>query len=317
MQRSWWQRRVEPRKLTALPLSFHDATPNPRDGKTIFALGTRERGELVRYDATTKQFVPFMGGISATDVVFSRDGKWAAYNAFPELTLWRSRADGSDRMQLSYSMVGEDKGFFPDGRSVAFNPFGKTMSLVSLEGGEAKTISDEGRPYFLDWSPDGSRILFVTSRPEAFEDLQLLDPATMKRTFLTKWKDFWGIRWTGEGKLVAALASRTGFRLFDMKSQTWSDWAIEPEPNAISKWGVSPDHQYLYYATSGTDPQLMRVRIGDNRAESVVDLKDFRFAMFIQFNGADEWISFAPDGSPVLTRDNGSQEVYALTVKWP
>jgi eukaryotic-like serine/threonine-protein kinase len=317
MRSGWWQRRVEPKQLTALPLSLHNAAPNPRDGKTVFALGTKERGELVRYDMKTRRFEPFMGGISASDVVFSRDGKWAAYNAFPELTLWRSRADGSDRMQLSHSMVGEDKGFSPDGKSVAFNPFGQNMSMVSIEGGQAKTISDEGRPYFLDWSPDGTQILFVTSRPEAFEDFNLLDPTTGKRTFLTTKKYLWGIRWIGEDKLVAALVSRSGFKLFDRKSQTWSDWAIEPKPNAISKWGVSPDRQFLYYATSGTDPELMRVRIGQIQAEPVVNLKDFHFAMFIQFNGADEWISFAPDGSPVLTRDTGSQEIYALTVKWP
>src|SRR5215469_946353 len=48
MRRSWWERRVEPRKLTALPLSFHDSTPNPRDAKAVFAIGTKERGELVR-----------------------------------------------------------------------------------------------------------------------------------------------------------------------------------------------------------------------------------------------------------------------------
>jgi dipeptidyl aminopeptidase/acylaminoacyl peptidase len=316
MHRSWWQRRIEPRKLTALPLSFHDATPNPRDEKTLFALGTSERGGLVRYDIKTKQFVPFMGGISATDVVFSPDGKWAAYNAFPEQTLWRSRTDGGDRMQLSYSMVGEDKGFSPDGKSVAFNPFGQVMSLASVEGGQLKTISDEGRPYFVDWSPDG-RILFVTTTPTASVNINLLDPATGKRTFLTKWEAFWGLRWIGENSLVAALASRSGFKLFDIKSQTWSDWAIDPPPNAFSQWGVSPDHQYLYYATSGSDPQLMRVRIGENRAELVVSLKDFHSAMFIQFAGVDQWISFAPDGSPVLTRDKGSQEIYALTVRWP
>ena len=320
MQRSWWQRRVEPKKLTALPLSLHDATPNPRDGKTIFALGTKERGELVRYDAKTKQFVPFMGGISGTDVVFSRDGKWAAYNAFPELTLWRSRADGSDRMQLSYSMVGEDKGFSPNG-NVAFNPFGENMSMVSMEGGQATAIPNpipgEGGAYFIDWSPDGSRLVFVTTSPKAFGTINLLDLATGKRVFLSKWQDFWGVRWIGADKLVAALNSRLGFKLLDQKTQTWSDWAIEPHPSAISQWGVSPDHQFLYYSTSGTDPQLMRVRIGQNQAEPVVSLKDFHFAMFIQFNGVDQWISFAPDGSPVLTRDTGSQEIYALTVNWP
>jgi len=28
-------------------------------------------------------------------------------------------------------------------------------------------------------------------------------------------------------------------------------------------------------------------------------------------------ISVAPDGSPVFTRDIGTQEIYTLTVKWP
>jgi hypothetical protein len=39
--------------------------------------------------------------------------------------------------------------------------------------------------------------------------------------------------------------------------------------------------------------------------------------MFVQLNGGDLWISFAPDGSPLFTRDIGTQEIYALTVKWP
>src|ERR1700730_12103772 len=101
-------------------------------------------------------------------------------------------------------------------------------------------MSDGGRPCFLDWSPDGTQILFVTSRPEAFEDFNLLDPTTGKRTYLTTMKDLWGIRWIGEDKLLVLLASRSGFKLFGRKTRTWSDWTIEPKPNAISKWGVSP-----------------------------------------------------------------------------
>ncbi len=218
-------------------------------------------------------------------------------------------------------MVGEDKGFSPDGKSVAFNPFSQGMSTVSIEGGQPTAIlnpvPDKAEAHFIDWSPDGSRIVFVTTSPDASSTINLLDLATGKHVFLSKWEGFWGARWIGDDKLVAALVSRSGFRLLDQKTQTWSDWTIEPKPNAISQWGVSPDHQYLYYATSGSDPELMRVRVGQNQAEPVVSLKDFHVAMFIQFNGADQWISFAPDGSPVLTRDIGSQEIYALTVKWP
>jgi hypothetical protein len=33
---------------------------------------------------------------------FSKDGQWVAYASFPDGTLWKSRADGSQRLQLSY-----------------------------------------------------------------------------------------------------------------------------------------------------------------------------------------------------------------------
>lgn len=312
MRRSWWERRVEPRKLTALPLSLHDSTPNPRDGKTVFALGTKERGELVRLDLKTKQFAPYLSGISAKDVVFSRDGNWVAYLAFPELTLWRSRSDGSDRLQLTHSMVLEGIGFSPDGKSIIFRDDRGNLSAVGLDGGQPTTLVNDRDSWFIDWSPNGSQMVFST--PGA---MNVVEVASGKRTSIPVPGEFWGARWMGEDKLVAAAALRTGFKVLDLNTQTWSDWEIQPSPSAISRWGVSPDRQYLYYATSGTDPQLMRVRIGENRAEPVVSLKDFHFAMFVQFNGADEWISFAPDGSPLLLRDKGSQEIYALTVKWP
>jgi eukaryotic-like serine/threonine-protein kinase len=311
MRRSWWQRHVEPRKLAALPLSLHNATPNPRDGKTIFALGTRERGQLVRYDPETKQFSLFMGGISAEDVVFSRDGKWAAYRSFPDGILWRSRVDGSDRLQLSYARVGESISFTPDGNSVTYDANG-TINTVSIDGGDPKVIVKERGAFLADWSPDGSKLVYSGGG-----GITVVDQPSGKRTVVESAGGTWGFRWIGEDNLVAASGLRSKFTLFNLKTNGWSDWPIEPEPRAVSRWGVSPDHQYLYYATSGTEPELMRVRVGENRAQPVASLKDFDFAMFIQLNGGDLWISFASDGSPLLLRDAGSQEIYALTVKWP
>ncbi len=311
MRRSWWQRRVEPRKLTALPLSLHNATPNPRDGKTVFALGTKERGELVRYDEKTKQFASFLGGISAEDVVFSKDGKWVVYRSFPDGILWRSRVDGSDRLQLSYARVGESISFTPDGNSVTYDANGN-INTVSIDGGDPKAIVKEKGAFLADWSPDGSKLVYSGS-----SGITIVDETSGKRTVVESAGGNWGFRWIGEDHLVAASGLRSKFTLFNLKTNGWSDWPIEPEPRAVSRWGVSPDHQYLYYATSGTDPELMRVRVGENQAQAVASLKDFDFAMFIQLNGGDLWISFAPDGSPLLLRDAGLQEVYALTVRWP
>jgi len=35
------------------------------------------RGELVRYDSASDQFIPYLSGISAMGLNFSRDRKWA------------------------------------------------------------------------------------------------------------------------------------------------------------------------------------------------------------------------------------------------
>ena len=61
-------------QLTAGPMSLSRPLPS-KDGKKLFALGTQLRGELVRYDAKSGQFVPYMDGISAMGVAFSRDGE--------------------------------------------------------------------------------------------------------------------------------------------------------------------------------------------------------------------------------------------------
>src|SRR5882724_12147643 len=50
--------------------------------------GALARGELARYDTKSAEFVPFLSGISADSVSFSKDGQWVAYVSFPEGTLW-------------------------------------------------------------------------------------------------------------------------------------------------------------------------------------------------------------------------------------
>jgi Tol biopolymer transport system component len=90
-----------PIQLTSSPLALSSPLPS-RDGKKLFVVGEADRGELVRYDLNSGQFVPFLGGISADFLAFSKDGQWVAYVSYPEGTLWRSKADGSERLQLTF-----------------------------------------------------------------------------------------------------------------------------------------------------------------------------------------------------------------------
>ena len=126
-----FQRYKQATQITNGPLSYDFAAPS-RDGKHIFAIGTKPRGELVRYDARTRQFVPFLGGISAIDPTFSRDGQWVAYTSYSDHTLWRSRTDGTDRLQLTYPPMAVSMPFIsPDGKQVSFS---EVRSLHNTHG---------------------------------------------------------------------------------------------------------------------------------------------------------------------------------------
>ena len=92
--------------------------------------------------------------------------------------------------------------------------------------------------------------------------------------------------------------------LFDFGTQRWSELA---KANAAAYPSWSRDGQYVYFLRWPTNPAVLRVRITDRNVERVVDLKDFRIAGYWGL-----WLGLTPDNSPLLLRDTGSQEIYAL-----
>jgi eukaryotic-like serine/threonine-protein kinase len=313
MKRGWFHRVVEPTRLTAGPLSYFDPVPS-RDGEQIFALGTKQRGELVRYDSKSKRFIPFLGGTSATNVTFSRDGNWVAYLSYPERALWHSRSDGTERLQLAPPLLG-NAAISPDGKRVVYES-SSNIYVIDSEGGQPQAIVNDFKSRLGDLSPDGNKILFYTALDQNQDETNILDLRTGKRSAAPALARFPGARWIADDKFVSQGPGST-FMVFEVKSQTWSGPIFEAKSEVVTKWGISPDHKYLYYTTGGSDPKVKRVRLGDSAAETIGTLKGFHFAAYIQIHGADTPLSVAPDGSPLLTRDTGAQEIYALSVKWP
>jgi len=128
----------QPVQLTSGPLSFSSPLPS-KDGKKLFVVGALARGELTRYDTRSAEFVPFLSGISADSVSFSKDGQWVAYVSFPEGTLWRSKLDGSQRIQLTYPpLTAVLSCWSPDGQQIVFYAFSgpkPKLYTVATQGG--------------------------------------------------------------------------------------------------------------------------------------------------------------------------------------
>jgi len=310
---------AEPIRLTNGPLSYDAPLPS-RDGKKIFAIGYQNRGELIRYDRGSKQFLPALGGISVTDVMYSSDGQWMVYLSYPDHTLWRSRADGSERLQLTYPPM---QVFFPhisaDGKQVAFTAGqeGEAAKIysMSMQGGDAKYLADGWGP---SWSPDGALLVFQAFSPDKksgdpeFSHLVTLDLASGKFSTIPDSQPMDGPYWPSPDMIVAGGAHNKLYS-YDRTAQKWSELADGP----IQAWITSPDSKYLYLTRETPDnPEAMRVRLADRKIEPVVSLKGLR-RVSDPVVGGNSWIGVAPDGSLLLSRGAGTQEVFALTVKWP
>jgi len=306
-----FMRRTQPPiRLTNGPLDYSGAVPS-RDGKQIFAVGTKRRGELVRYDVTSKQFLPFVSGISAIDPTFSHDGNWVAYTAYPDHTLWRSRADGTQRLQLTYPPVLVKYPFIsPDGKRVTFGTARGELYVISIDGGSPQKIA-ENNSSSGTWSPDGN-LLAVTVWPRgSAPKLQIFDFRTGRLSDVPSSQGLLGGQWVAQDMLVAAPANGTKLLIFDFKTQKWSDLVS----GGVINWATSSDYKYLYYTTGGSEPKAMRIRLADHKVETITSLKDLR--RVADWQQRNTQISVAPDGSAVFTRDVGTQEVYALSLKWP
>jgi hypothetical protein len=142
MGRSYDRRRgVNPQ----LFLKLFNMRMRPVRGRPDAANLSEQQGELVRFDAHTREFVPFLGGISATWVSFSNSGHSVAYIAYPDRTLWRADADGSDKAQLTFSPLEvEGLAWSPDDKSLALrvNTPGKPwlIYLMPSKGGDMQVL---------------------------------------------------------------------------------------------------------------------------------------------------------------------------------
>jgi len=317
-ERGFFQRSsLAPFPLTSGPLDFLGPVPS-KDGSKLYVVGSQPRGELIRYDAKSGQFVPYFAGVSADFVDFSRDGQWCTYVAFPEGTLWRSKVDGSQRLQLTFPpMTVFLPRWSPDSKRIAFqgrapgNPW--KMYLVSAEGG----ASLEVLPGFGDvgWSSDGNSLVF-SDTPRLLDPagsgkvaLHIMDLKTRQVSNLPDSEGLYSPRWSPDGRYIAALrAGPETLTLFDFSTHKWAGLTTTVTVGYPS-W--SRDSTYIQFDAPGADPAFYRVRISDRKLERLVSLKDVRRTGFFG------WTGLAPDDSPMLVRDVGTQEIYALDLQLP
>jgi Tol biopolymer transport system component/DNA-binding winged helix-turn-helix (wHTH) protein len=313
--RNTLHRVTEPVQLTSGPIRWGRPVPS-RDGKKIFARGASVSGELLRLDPKSHRLQPYLGGISAEGLSFSPDGRFIAFVTYPEGILWRANSDGSNRVQLTdpplYPTMPR---WSPDGAQILFfaaNARGHAKSyLVSSQGGAPRPIlpddnETQGNP---DWSPDGRKIAFDseegTGRDTKFH-VRILDLASHQITTLPG--EEYSPRWSPDGRFLAAQTrgETRNLLIYDFQTQRLS--VLQKGSDGYPTW--SRDGRFITFLRDGEDSGVYRIRPSGGEAERVYDLEGFHFAGLF-----GHWVGLDPEDAPLLLRDTGSQNIYALTLE--
>jgi Tol biopolymer transport system component len=306
------QKASDPVRLASGPIRWGYPFPG-RDGKKIFASGFLLRGEMVRYDAPTRELKPWLGGISAEHLSYSPDGKSIVYVTYPEGILWRANRDGSNLIQLtSPPFYPRNPRWSPDGSKILFcsgQYFRKSqVFIMSSLGGTPQPILPDDREPQNDptWSPDGQKIVFASGGQNGSElVLQILDLASHQIVTLPGSQGMWSPRWSADGRLIAGINQSGGCSIFDFDSRRWS----ELQKGECDFPTFSSNGRFVYFI-GGNQDGVYRIGVSGGRVERVVDLKGFHHV-----GVAGLWMGLDPTDTPMLIRDTSSADIYALTLE--
>jgi len=306
---------AEPIQLTSGPIWWSNPIPGKGTNK-IFSDGRTPRGELCRLDPKTNQLQPFLGGISAQDVSFSKDGRSIAYVSYPDGILYKANRDGSNPVQLSTPPIhAANPRWSPDGSEILFFDFPvndpNRIYLVSSQGGSPQRLLPDypGAQSDPEWSADGHMIVFAGPGAERKADnLRILDLASRHVTALPGSAGLWSPRWSPDGKYISAMSNELqGLKVLDVATQRWSTLSVNKKMD-YPAW--SSDSKYIYFLRlENGDRGVYRIRATGGKAERVADLKDWHITGYFSF-----WMALDPTDAPMLLRDVGTDDIYALTL---
>ena len=296
-------------QLTAGPVTFGAATPSA-DGKQLFVTGDDRRIELVKYDRKSKQLVPFLGGISAGELEVSPDRQWVTYTTFPESNLWRSKLDGSDRLQLTFPPVNaHEPRWSPDGKRILFTDVPRRMFIVPAEGGSLQQVMPKGELPTTEvgagfWMPDGNSIVFVMGSDETPYAIYRLSLKTQEVSKIPGSDGMVAARVSPDGRYMTGRPSKG--LLYDFQSQQWSEF-----PGGAFTWSHDSKFVYMHRKYGDQSSEVVRMSVPGGKVERVLDLKDITLGGY--WPG---WISLLPDDSPLLMLNKSKQEIYRLDLQY-
>ncbi len=297
-EKPWYLTRGEPQQVTNGPLEFQSpATTSGSD--RIYFIGANVQYELLRAmphptmprandkDAplNAPSFTPLYQNLSAAALAqYSHDGKWVAWLNAADNSLWRSRVDGSERIELTTPPL---RIFMmrwsPDDRRLAVmaEEPGKPWKiyLIDSEGGKLTPIlnesHNEGDPA---WTRDGKSIVFGRLPDRMGNDqpktIYLLNLDTKRLTEIPGSKGLFSPRLSPNGRYMVAMPlDQRALLLYDQSTQHWATFTT----HGVGDPAWSHDGRFVYFQDFlEKSKPIYRIAVPNGKPEVVATIDNLR-----------------------------------------
>jgi Tol biopolymer transport system component/DNA-binding winged helix-turn-helix (wHTH) protein len=315
-ERPWYLADSKPRQITNGPLGYQAPVTAPGSDR-IYFIGATAQYQLLRAMPNASTFITLDQNLSAAALAeYSHDGKWIAWLNASDNSLWRSRLDGSERIELTtpplriFTMK-----WSPDDRRLAVMGIepGKPWKiyLIDAEGGKlTPALNEDLNEADPAWSPDGKSIVF--GRPPGRMDssqqkaIYQLDLATHKTVEIPGSAGLFSPRLSPDGRYIAAMPlDQRALMLYDRSTQQWT---------TLTRRGVgdptwSHDGRYVYFQDF-LEPgkTIYKIAVPNGKPEPVATIQSL-----LPISATDyRLIGLAPGDLPIVTARTPDVNLYSV-----
>lgn len=296
-EKPWYQAENEPHQITSGPLEFQAPGTTPGSDRVYF-IGADVQYELLR--AMPRSAAPrangenAMGGSDFTSLdqnlraaawaQYSNDGQWVAWINAADNSLWRSRVDGSERIELTTPPL---RIFMmrwsPNDRRLAVmaEEPGKPWKiyLIEAEGGKLTPIlNEDSNQADPAWTPDGQSIVFGRLPNRMGNDqpktIYLLNLHTHRIAEIPGSQGLFSPRLSSDGRYMVAMPlDQRALLLFNRTTERWTTLTT----HGVGDPTWSHDGRFVYFQDFlERGKPIYRIAVPDGKPEVVATIDNLR-----------------------------------------
>jgi Tol biopolymer transport system component/DNA-binding winged helix-turn-helix (wHTH) protein len=316
-ERPWLLRDRKPIQLTNGPLDYEAPSTTPGSHR-IYFIGVNPQYELLRAMPHSSAFTDLDQNLnSAALVEYSPDGQWVAWLNTADGSLWRSRADGSERIELTappfriFSMK-----WSPDDNRLVLMAEEPGMPwklyLIDADGGKPDPLLKEDRNEAdPNWSSDGKTLVFgrlpdrmdSERQPKA---IYLIDLETHKVVEVPGSTGLFSPRLSPDGRSIVAIRlDQRALLLYDRMQERWT--TLTTHGAGDPHW--SHDGRYVYFQDFlEAGKPIYRIAVPSGKVEPVATIANLRPIAATDYR----LIGLAPGDLPVVSARTSTVNLYSV-----